>query len=549
MDTRSEWSVEQVREAALELPSLYLNERQTSDLEQILTGGFAPLTGFMTAEEYEGVLEHMRLPSGAFFPLPVCLDLPERAEIRAGDRVLLRDVYGNPLAILHVSSLYAPDKRREAMEVYGTDDITHPGIRYLYEKTGGLYAGGRVEHIALPRRFDFSHLRKTPRELKEIFRERGYATVIGFQTRNPIHRAHYEILSRVVKETGGHVLVHPTVGPTKKDDIDHASRVRAYQAIAHRIEPFATLSLVHFAMRMAGPREALFHALIRRNYGCTHFIVGRDHAGPGSKEDGTFFYGLYEAQELALAHERELGISIIPVREMLYMPQERQFAFDHEIPPGATVASISGTEFRRRLRGREEIPEWFTFSEVAESLAPAEKQGFTLFLTGLPAAGKSTLASAVRARLFEIEQREVALIDGDAVRRDGGRALGFTKEDRMRNVERIGVLAKEVVERGGIAICAAIAPYAEARARNREMLGAHGPYLEVHVATPLAVCMERDMKGLYAKALRGDLSHVTGIDDPYEAPKRPELAVDMTLLSPDTGADTVIAYLRMKRFL
>ena len=528
-----------------------LTNRQMCDLELLLNGGFAPLTGFLTEDEYRSVVDDARLPSGAIWPIPIVLDVDRPYEL--GETVALCDEFGTPLAHLTVTSCYKPDKMTEARMVYGTTDTAHPGVAYLMQRTNEWYLGGSIEYLALPERFDFKHLRSTPADLRAEIERRGWKKVIGFQTRNPLHRAHFEIIKNAAEEHGGKILLHPVVGETKAGDIDYRTRVHCYEALERYFAEFGMLRLLPLAMRMAGPREALWHALIRKNYGCTHFIVGRDHAGPGNGADGKPFYGPYDAQQLALTSAPELGIAIIPVEEMAYVEEDDAYRPVSKIPADKTVRNISGTEVRSRLETGADLPTWFSFPEVAAVLRrDAEKRqttGFTIFFTGLPSAGKSTTASILAARLLELQPREITLLDGDVVRLNLSRGLGFSREDRMTNIERIGFVASEITKHRGIAICSAIAPFQEARDKNRQLISKYGLYIEVYMATPLAVCQARDPKGLYQKAALGLITGVTGMDDPYEVPEHPEITLDTSIHTPYECVDRVMTYLKEKKLI
>ncbi len=532
---------------AAELPSWDLSERQLCDLELLMNGGFAPLTGFLGQADYDGVLESMRLASGALWPIPVTLDVSEEfaGKLAPGSRIALRDVENVILAVLEVGSVWQPDKAREAALVFGADDIAHPGVRTLHDRAGSHYVGGRVIGLQAPSHYDFRHHRHSPNELKALFRAWGWEKIVAFQTRNPLHRAHVELTRRAAEQAGAKLLIHPVVGMTKPGDVDHYTRVRCYESILpHYPEGSAALSLLGLAMRMAGPREALWHALIRRNFGCTHFVVGRDHAGPGNNSEGKPCYGPYDAQELVARHEAEIGIAMVPFKEMVYVQNRRAYAPVDEIKSGETILNLSGTELRRRLQEGEEIPEWFSYPGIIEELRrthpPRQAQGFTVVFTGLSGAGKSTIANALRAKLMEIGGRPVTLLDGDAVRKHLSSELGFSREHRNLNVLRIGYVASEITKNSGIAIAAPIAPYAAARRQVRDLIEPFGGFIEVHVATPIEECERRDRKGLYKLAREGKIKQFTGIDDPYEAPVNPEVRIDTVALTPDQAADLIL---------
>ena len=531
-----------------ELLSWDLTARQLCDLELLMNGGFAPLTGFLGEADYDRVVEEMRLASAALWPIPVTLDVNAdfAGKLKTGQRIALRDPENVALAILEVQSIWRPDKAREAVKVFGADDPAHPAVRYLHDKAGSHYIGGRVIGLQAPNHYDFRDCRHSPAQLKMLFREQGWEKVVAFQTRNPLHRAHLELTLRACQQVGGNLLIHPVVGMTKPGDVDHFTRVRCYEALLpHYPDGKATLSLLPLAMRMAGPREALWHALIRRNYGCTHLIVGRDHAGPGNNSIGEPFCGPYDAQDMVKLHEAEIGIEMVPFKEMVYLQNRHHYAPADEIQPGEAILNLSGTELRRRLQEGEEIPEWFSFPSVIAELRrthPArERQGFTVFFTGLSGAGKSTIANALMAKLMQIGGRPLTLLDGDVVRKHLSSELGFSKEHRNINILRIGYVASEITKNGGIAICAPIAPYAATRHEVREMIEPFGGFIEVYIATPLAECERRDRKGLYKLAREGKLKHFTGIDDPYEAPEAPEVTIETLHQSPDHAADAILA--------
>ena len=515
------------------LPSWDLTPRQICDLELLMNGGFAPLKGFLGKEDYEGVLDNMRLADGSLWPMPITLDVSDKfAEgIEEGQDIALRDAEGVILAILSVSSKYSPDKAREAEKVYGADDLAHPAVNYLHNIAGPVYLGGAITGLQQPIHYDYRARRDTPNELRAYFRKMGWRRIVAFQTRNPLHRAHQELTFRAAKEAQANLLIHPVVGLTKPGDIDHFTRVRCYEAVLDKYPAATThLSLLNLAMRMAGPREAVWHGLIRRNHGCTHMIVGRDHAGPGKNSAGEDFYGPYDAQELFKAHADEIGIEMVDFKHMVYIQEKAQYYPADEVEEGWSVLNISGTELRRRLSEGLDIPEWFSFPEVVKELRrtkpPRASQGFTVFFTGLSGSGKSTIANALMVKLMEMGGRPVTLLDGDVVRKHLSSELGFSKEHRDINIRRIGYVASEITKNGGIAICAPIAPYTATRRSVREMIESYGAFVEVHVATSLEECERRDRKGLYALAREGKIKEFTGISDPYEAPENAELVVD-----------------------
>lgn len=536
---------------AAEYPSWDLSQRQLCDVELLLNGGFSPLEGFMGQADYDRVVEEMRLADGTLWPMPITLDVSEAfaASLVPGQRIALRDPEGVIIAVLDVADIWVPDKHREAELVFGADDVAHPAVAYLHQTAGSVYVGGRLTGLTPPTHYDFQHLRQTPAELRAWFRQQGWHRVVAFQTRNPMHRAHVELTVRAARQAEAKLLINPSVGMTKPGDVDHYSRVRCYEHVLQKYPAqTAALSLLPLAMRMGGPREALWHAIIRKNYGCTHFIIGRDHAGPGKNSAGEDFYGPYDAQRLVERYREEIDIQVIPFQQMVYVANRDAYVPEDEVEEGDEVLNISGTEFRRRMREGAEIPEWFGYREVVEELRktfpPRHRQGFTVFFTGLSGSGKSTIANALMVKLLEIGGRQVTLLDGDLVRKHLSSELGFSKEHRDLNILRIGFVASEITRNGGAAICCPIAPYAATRQQVRRMVEeAGGSFIEVHVATPLEECERRDRKGLYAKARAGLLKNFTGIDDPYEVPENPELRIDTTECSPDEAAGRVVRVL------
>ncbi|HEY4565350.1 MAG TPA: bifunctional sulfate adenylyltransferase/adenylylsulfate kinase, partial [Thermoanaerobaculia bacterium] len=524
--------------------------------ELLLNGGFSPLTGFMKKADHDAVCSSMRLADGTLWPIPILLDVPQDlAGKLAGQTMLaLRDPEGVMLAALHVEELWEPNREASAQATFGTTSPDHPGVAHLLHKTNSVAVGGRLEGLQLPVHYDFRALRQTPAELRAEFAREGWRRVVAFQTRNPMHRAHCELTLRAAKEVRANLLIHPTVGMTKPGDIDHYTRVRCYQAVLPRLPQHTVkLSLLPLAMRMAGPREAMLHALIRKNYGCTHFIVGRDHASPGKDSQGKPFYGPYDAQELLQKHQDELGVEMVPFKMVSYVEELDTYLPQDEIPPGARTLDISGTELRRRLQEGRELPSWFTFPEVADELRrthpPRHKQGLTVFLTGLSGAGKSTIASVLLVKFMETGGRPVTLLDGDIVRKNLSSELSFSKEHRDINIRRIGFVASEITKNGGIAICAPIAPYDSVRKEVRQAIETGGGFVLVYVATPIEICEERDRKGLYAKARAGILKEFTGISDPYEDPTDADLVIDTTKLSPEEAAQEILLYLEREGYV
>lgn len=539
-----------LKKHATELNSWDLKSRQLCDIEMLLCGAFSPLAGFLGRNDYESVCSDMRLADGTLWPIPITLDVSESfAEgINIGDDIALRDPEGVVIAVMTVQDRWAPDLEQEAKQVFGTTDTAHPAVDFLFNQGGKIYLGGPLKGLQMPVHYDCRHLRDTPAELRARFEKLGWRRVVAFQTRNPMHRAHQELTFLAARETQANLLIHPVVGMTKPGDVDHLTRVRCYEAVLDRYpEQTTALSLLPLAMRMAGPREALWHALIRKNYGCTHLIVGRDHASPGNDSAGAPFYGPFDAQDLLREHEAEIGIEMVPFRMMVYVEDRAQYVPTDEIREGEKVLSLSGTELRRRLQQGLEIPHWFTFPEVASVLRrrypPRAEQGFTVFFTGLSGSGKSTIANALMIKLREMDDRPVTLLDGDIVRKNLSSELGFSREHRNLNVLRIGFVAGEITKNGGVAICAPIAPYTDIRRQIRNEIEPLGGFCEVHVATSLEVCERRDRKGLYAMARAGKIKQFTGIDDPYEAPEHAEIVIDTEQLSPDEAAHKVILQL------
>jgi sulfate adenylyltransferase len=540
-------SAQKLKVVAGTLPSWDLTARQVCDLELLMNGGFFPLKGFMSEADYDGVVENMRTEDGTLWPIPITLDVSEKfAEgVAPGQDVALRDQEGVILAILSVTDKWVPNKAKEAEHVFGADDLAHPAVNYLHHTAGKVYLGGPVTGIQQPVHYDFKSRRDTPNELRAYFRKVGWQKVVAFQTRNPLHRAHQELTFRAAKEAQANLIIHPVVGMTKPGDVDHFTRVRCYEAVLDKYpQSTTTMSLLNLAMRMAGPREAVWHGIIRKNHGCTHFIVGRDHAGPGKNSAGQDFYGPYDAQVLFAKHATEIGIEMVDFKHMVYVQEKAQYYPANEVPEGCTVLDISGTELRRRLREGLEIPEWFSFPEVVTELrktSPARsKQGFTVFFTGLSGSGKSTIANALMVKLMEMGGRPVTLLDGDVVRKHLSSELGFSKEHRDINIKRIGYVASEITKNGGIAICAPIAPYTATRRAVREMIEAYGAFIEVHVSTSVEECERRDRKGLYKLAREGKIKEFTGISDPYEAPTHAELVLDTQDVDVDHCAHQVI---------
>ena len=533
-------------EAAV-LVSWDLTSRQICDLELLMNGGFFPLTGFLNQADYDGVVDNLRLADGSLWPMPITLDVPSEfaGKLDPKQKIALRDQEGVILATLEIGDIYTPDKSKEAVQVFGADDIAHPAVNYLHNVAGDVYLGGKITGIQQPVHYDFRARRDSPNEMRSYFRKMGWRRVVAFQTRNPLHRAHQELTFRAAKEAQANLLIHPVVGLTKPGDIDHFTRVRCYEAVLDQYPSSTTsMSLLNLAMRMAGPREAVWHGLIRKNHGCTHFIVGRDHAGPGKNSAGEDFYGPYDAQDLFREHEKEMAIEMVDFKHMVYVQDRAQYEPADEVEEGVTVLNISGTELRRRLMEGIDIPEWFSFpqvvTELRKSKPPRAEQGFTVFFTGFSGSGKSTIANALMVKLMEMGGRPVTLLDGDVVRKNLSSELGFSKEHRDLNIRRIGYVASEITKNRGIAICAPIAPYSTTRRAVREDIESFGAFIEVHVATSIEECERRDRKGLYKLARAGKIKEFTGISDPYDIPENPELRIETENTEVDNCAHQVI---------
>jgi len=545
-----------LKELSFSLPDITLNERQLCDLELLAIGAFSPLDGFMCRSDYESVLDRMQLQNDLLWPIPVCLDITEiqAKTLEVGQSVTLRDPEGFLLAVLHIEEMWPVQREKEAESIYGTRDKEHQGVRYIIDNLADIYVGGRLEVLSLPLHFDFKQLRLSPVETRSVFDKLGWKRVVGFQTRSPIQRPQFEMTMRAMREAKANILIHPVVGLTKPGDFDHYTRVRCYKAVTGQYPPDShLLNLLPFAMRTAGPKEALLHAIVSKNYGCTHFIVGRDHAGPRSDNGSAVFYEPNQATELSKKLSDDLGIDIVPFEELVYLPFEDEYRAKDQVPDGVQSISLSGSDIQQRIRSGKRIPEWATFPAVMEVLQsaypPPKKQGFTVFMTGLSGSGKSTVAKVLYSRFQEIGGRPVTLLDGDIVRQNLSSQLSFSKEDRDINVRRIGFVAGEITKNRGVAICAPIAPYANTRREIRESIDSYGGFVEVHVSTPIKECEKRDRKGMYAKARAGLIKGFTGVDDPYEVPENPEVRIDTTDITPDEAAREVLLYLGHKGFI
>jgi len=550
--------LEQLKKRSTLMPNLLLTKKQLCDIELLLNGGFSPLETFMDQNTYDSVVENMKLPNGLIFSMPIVLDVTQETldivQATESKDLALRDEEGNLIAVLNVSNHYKADKVKEAKLTMGSVDPYHPGVNIIFN-TKEYYVSGKLEGAQLPVHYDYNDLRRTPKQVREMFREKGWSNVIAFQTRNPMHRAHRELTVRAAElNPGCNILIQPVVGMTKPGDIDYHTRVKCYKSIIKSYpDGLAALSVLPLAMRMGGPREAVWHAIIRKNFGCNHFIVGRDHAGPGEDKAGNLFYQPYEAQELALASQEALGLKILPFQMMVYVPAHDKYYPIDEVPAGLETANISGTKLRHLLRTGGDIPDWFTYSQIVkilrDSCPPRSKQGFTVFFTGFSGSGKSTIANALNEALLEDGSRSITLLDGDVVRTFLSSELGFSKEHRDLNIKRIGFVASEISKAGGIAVCAPIAPYSEARKFVRDIISNVGGFVEIHISTPIETCEKRDRKGLYAKVRAGQLKGFTGIDDPYEAPENPELRIDTTHTSVKEAVQLILDHLRKEGYI
>lgn len=535
--------LDEKRAYARSLPSIQISSRAECDLELLAVGAFSPLRGFMNQADLQNVLDTMRLTDGRLFPMPITLPIDPTDDIRLGMDIALRDSKNNLLAIQSVEEMYEWDLEEMSVKAFGKFDTRHPLVAEMH-RWGRLNIAGRLEVLQLPPHRDFAELRRTPTETRAVLESYGHDNVVAFQTRNPLHRVHEALTKRAAANIDGVLLLHPVVGMTQPGDVDHYTRVRVYKTLIDNYyeRDRSLLSLLPLAMRMGGPREAVWHAIIRRNYGANHFIIGRDHAGPGDDSDGNPFYGPYEAQDLALEHAEEIGVRPVPFAEMVYLEDEDRYEERSKLPAAAKTRKISGTQVREDYLGKgRPLPTWFSRPEVArilaESFPPRHRRGICLWFTGLSGAGKSTTAEYVLNLLLE-KGRNVTILDGDVVRTHLSKGLGFSKEDRDTNIRRIGYVASEIVRHGGIVICAAISPYRATRENVRNMVGKG--FMEIHMATPLEVVEARDDKGLYAKARRGEIKGFTGIDDPYEAPLNPEFTLTAENASVEDNAQLVL---------
>jgi sulfate adenylyltransferase len=541
---------------APQLPSIKITMRNLCDLELLATGGFSPLDRFMGKADYERVLHEMRLSDGTLFPLPITLTADPKELPTVGDALVLRNANNDVIAVMTLDEVYHWDLETEAALAYGSTDAKHPMVSEM-ARWNKVCISGPIQVVNLPRYHDFVDLRRPPAQVRALLEGMGHDNVVAFQTRNPLHRIHEELTKRAAAQVGGSLIIHPVVGMTKPGDVDHFTRVRIYKALVDNYydKKNTLLSLLPLAMRMAGPREVLLHALVRRNHGANHFIVGRDHAGPGKDSTGKPFYGPYEAQERMKEHEGELGVKMIPFEELVFLPDESRYVEGRDVPAGARTLNISGTQVRDDYLAKGQLlPEWFTRPETAEILRemypPRHKQGFCIWFTGLSGSGKSATTQVLTSLLLE-RGREIAILDGDVVRTHLSKGLGFSKEDRDTNILRIGFVAGEIVHAGGAVICAAISPYRAARNQARQMVGDN--FIMAYMDTPVEICEQRDVKGLYVKARQamaeGHPMGFTGVDDPYEPPVDPEITLKGYGATPEENARQITEYLEREGYV
>lgn len=547
---------ELLKQLSSTLPDVILNQRQLCDFELLATGAYSPLTGFMKEIDYETVLDRMRLSDGTLWPVPICLDVPDTLGegLEVGQSVMLRDPEGFLLGMMHVEDLWPVDIEKEAQALYGTTDASHPSVHYLFTRSGRYYIGGTVEAMNLPIHSDFKQIRKRPAEIRQTFERLGWNRVVGFQTRQPIHRPQFEMTVQAMRKAGANLLLLPIAGETKPGDFDHFTRMRCYRQIEKHYPPDSVmLNLLPLATRMAGPRDALLHLIMGKNFGCTHFIIGHDHSSPGLNSNGEPFYDSGDTAMLAQKAASEIGVGVIVFKKMVYLPFEDEYRFEGEVPEKSETIFFSGADIRKRIREGKRVPEWATFPEVVaelkKSYPPPSGQGLTIFLTGLSGAGKSTIANVLYAKFMEIGTRPVTLLDGDIVRRNLSSELTFSREHRDINVRRIGFVATEITKNRGVAICAPIAPYEKTRREIRASIEAYGGFIEVHVATPIEECEKRDRKGMYARARAGLLKGFTGVDDPYEFPEKCEITIDTTHITPDEAAHEILLFIGQRGFI
>eukprot|EP01138_Halocafeteria_seosinensis_P001703 gb/GECG01001746.1/.p1 GENE.gb/GECG01001746.1/~~gb/GECG01001746.1/.p1 ORF type:complete len:945 (+),score=108.62 gb/GECG01001746.1/:1-2835(+) len=549
-------------EVAPKLKSWTLSSRQLCDLELIANGGFSPLNAFMDKKNYESVVENMRLSedyNNLLWPMPITLDVSEdfSRDVEKGTQLALRDEFFNLIAVMTVSDKYTPDKENEAQKVFRTTDRSHPSVGYLFYQAGNVYLGGSFEVVEYPKHYDFPEHRRTPKELREYVESLGWSRFLAFQTRNPMHRAHIELTRLVQDEHDVGVIIHPSVGMTKPGDVAHYVRIRCYKAIldSHRYykRNGAALSLLHLAMRMAGPREAVWHALIRKNHGASHFIIGRDHAGC-KDANGEDFYGPYDAQELAQQYEDELGITLVRFKKVVYVPAEDKYFPEDRLSEGAKTLSLSGTQFRAMMNAGSPIPAWFSDPEVIRILQevspPKHKRGFAIFFSGLSGGGKTTVSQALIAKIKQVlPTRHITMLDGDVARTHLSSELGFSVADRNLNIARMGFVAAEAVRHTGIVVASTISPFEKSREESRKLVDdTGGRFILVQMSTSAQVCADRDVKGLYAMA-RDKKIDLTGVSHPYEQPEKADLIINGEVVPVETSAEMILAWLYNEGYL
>jgi len=545
-----------LKETAINLKDIICDDRQLCDLELLASGAFSPLNGFMNRDDYESVLDRMRLQNDILWPIPICLSVNKLQvkSLEGGQSVCLRDQEGFLIAIMHIEDIWKIDKEKEAQKIFKTMDLKHQGVNYLFKEGRDFYIGGKIEVISLPLHFDFKQLRMTPFEIRNIYEKLGWHRIVGFKTRHPIHKAQYEITINAMRQAKANLLILSVAPKISLGDFDHYTRVRCYRSVVCNYPSDSyLLNLLPFALRMSGARDAILDMIIARNFGCTHFIIGKDHASPELNIKEKSFYEAYEARDIAKKYSNEIGVEIISCEEMVYLPFEDEYRSINQVPENIQTLSLSGFDIRKRIISGKNIPKWATFPEVIEQLQnaypPPKMQGFTIFLTGLSGAGKSTIAKVLYSRFLEKGTRPVSLLDGDIVRQNLSSELSFSKEHRDINVRRIGFVASLITKNRGIAVCAPIAPYSETRNKIRKIIESYGGFIQVYVATPIDECEKRDRKGMYAKARAGLIKGFTGVDDPYEIPESSEIEIDTTNLTPDEAAQEIMLYLGQKGYI
>lgn len=531
---------------AKDLPSVRLSERTLYDLEMLAIGAFSPLSSFMTQADYQAVLSEMRLQDGTLFPMPITLPVSSDAPLHLDTDIALRTRRNYLIAIMTVEAIYEWDKEAYIQAIIGTNDKRHPLLSEI-QQWGDLNITGRLQVLQLPPHYDFPELRLSPQQVRAQLAQKKRKNVIAFQTRNPMNRAQEAMLKQAMQDMDASLLLQPIVGLTLPDDVDHYTRVRANTSLVNRYFDKAQVDsvLLPLAMRMAGEREALLQAIIARNYGASHIPIGPDHATIQADEAS------YAAKTLVEAYHDEIAVQVLPYQEWVYLPEFDDYQDAADVPASQESIRLSSKIMREGYLDKgQTVPAWFVRPEVADILAqaypPKHQRGLCIWFTGLSGSGKSTTASILSAML-RAYGRQITLLDGDIVRTNLSKGLGFSKADRDTNIRRIGFVAAEIVRHGGIAICAAISPYQSTRDDVRRQVGEG--FIEVFVDTPLAVCEARDTKGLYAKARRGQIKGFTGVDDPYEVPSNPEIHLQTTEVTADKNAQTVLNYLKGQDFI